>query len=759
MKPRKYTPSKRVRNHIAKWEASDFAGQNAAFGGDAVGAKAIELMDMLGDKANAFTDNELDGLLSTYYNLSPRGFRKTLMPYIDAYAADQSDVNKKGLDLAMRDRWRLAAKKYQKGIRRRANADADLMGLSYQDPIVEQPDVIKRTNIVVPEENTEATWKGAENISPYVTGKPIIKLQPRLKLPPIEEFMEDSEWEPSFLLNPIEYKNGKLPKYEDGKDDIVYTVKKGDWLSKIARDKTSGIGTYHYLASYNNITDPDKIEIGQKIRIPKSIQKGQSAGSIEDTMIGRPQEDGLPIQQFRQTKFVPKKSQTFNKPRTIDLQLPDVVITGRQKPVQQEPYQPFEWKTPDEYQSSFVLQEPQYYASSRTVRPRTRGNVQISQQVEVPNSLRVNRLPENTRSIEELNEPSRLQYMYDNIVGKLGDVIDTVKENSSDVSGLFQTAWNGVMKHFVEDPEIKTPKRTLAPKKPTKTQKPSDVLDEAFAKGNRADGDTLYWDRVPVDRTGNKYYIQNSYPLTDDMRFGSRNRGEYYDLDSNNAPLTTYRPIRSYEDYTKGFNYNGKQIKALQYDGEGHENHFMGYDKNGKFKIGPLSTFGPGDTMTQVFYNDIIGVPRDQNGNIMYTRDVNNPSRFVPVVDEYEQNMLKDGKVVRGPQKRGALTTMTERYNTSGRYGNVSGGRVLLIAGKEKRVVEGSIDNVIQELELMIKNHKGSPVRYYQLDNGSYNRGLRTRNGKNITAQDLKDYDKQNTARAGGGHFMFIRNK
>jgi hypothetical protein len=116
----------------------------------------------------------------------------------------------------MRDRWRFAAKKYQRGIRRRANADADLMGLSYQDPIVEQPDVIKRTNIVVPEENTEPTWKGAEDVSPYVTGKPIIKLQPRLKLPPIEEIMEDSEWEPPFQLNPRGYKNGKLPGFKDG---------------------------------------------------------------------------------------------------------------------------------------------------------------------------------------------------------------------------------------------------------------------------------------------------------------------------------------------------------------------------------------------------------------------------------------------------------------------------------------------------------------------------------------------------------------
>ena len=59
----------------------------------------------------------------------------------------------------------------------------------------------------------------------------------------------------------------------------------------------------------------------------------------------------------------------------------------------------------------------------------------------------------------------------------------------------------------------------------------------------------------------------------------------------------------------------------------------------------------------------------------------------------------------------------------------------------------------------MQKNHKGDPVRYYQLDNGSYNRALGTRNGKNISEQDLRDYDKQNTDRAGGGHFMYIRNK
>ena len=101
---------------------------------------------------------------------------------------------------------------------------------------------------------------------------------------------------------------------------------------------------------------------------------------------------------------------------------------------------------------------------------------------------------------------------------------------------------------------------------------------------------------------------------------------------------------------------------------------------------------------------------------------------------------------------------MSKKRSLDGSYGNVSGGRVLLKADNETRIVSGSIDHVIQELELMQKNHKGKPVRYYQLDNGSYNRGLRTRNGKNISEQDLRDYDKQNTTAAGGGHFMYIRN-
>ena len=113
------------------------------------------------------------------------------------------------------------------------------------------------------------------------------------------------------------------------------------------------------------------------------------------------------------------------------------------------------------------------------------------------------------------------------------------------------------------------------------------------------------------------------------------------------------------------------------------------------------------------------------------------------------------------PGKRGIfyLTPMTERGKLSGdKFGNVTGGGCLLQCGSEMRIVRGSINHVVHEIEIMQKNHKNKPVRYFQLDNGSYNRALRTKN-KTITAADQEDYDAQNTARAGGGHFMAIINK
>lgn len=62
--------------------------------------------------------------------------------------------------------------------------------------------------------------------------------------------------------------NVSKPKKEAAKDkkDIVYTVKSGDTLGKIASKHGT---TWQKLASYNGISNPDVIRVGQKIKIPK----------------------------------------------------------------------------------------------------------------------------------------------------------------------------------------------------------------------------------------------------------------------------------------------------------------------------------------------------------------------------------------------------------------------------------------------------------------------------------------------------------
>lgn len=54
--------------------------------------------------------------------------------------------------------------------------------------------------------------------------------------------------------------------YESKTKDIVYTVKKGDTLSDIASKYNT---TYQKIAKYNNISNPNKIYIGQIIKIPQ----------------------------------------------------------------------------------------------------------------------------------------------------------------------------------------------------------------------------------------------------------------------------------------------------------------------------------------------------------------------------------------------------------------------------------------------------------------------------------------------------------
>lgn len=55
---------------------------------------------------------------------------------------------------------------------------------------------------------------------------------------------------------------------DEDSGDTVYTVKPGDTLGEIAQKYYGNAGEYKKIAHYNNISNPDLIKVGQKLRIP-----------------------------------------------------------------------------------------------------------------------------------------------------------------------------------------------------------------------------------------------------------------------------------------------------------------------------------------------------------------------------------------------------------------------------------------------------------------------------------------------------------
>lgn len=66
-------------------------------------------------------------------------------------------------------------------------------------------------------------------------------------------------------------------------NDIIYVVQKGDTLSGIAARYGT---TYQALAKYNGISNPDVINVGQKIRIPAAGQSGSTGSNKQDSNTG-----------------------------------------------------------------------------------------------------------------------------------------------------------------------------------------------------------------------------------------------------------------------------------------------------------------------------------------------------------------------------------------------------------------------------------------------------------------------------------------
>lgn len=229
------------------------------------------------------------------------------------------------------------------------------------------------------------------------------------------------------------------------------------------------------------------------------------------------------------------------------------------------------------------------------------------------------------------------------------------------------------------------------------------------------------------------------------VKLGARNRGDVAPIKSAEI-IPMYKPIISYEQGVK-------EGKFIEKDRDGLINEFLGFDKDGNIKIGTFDKFGPGDTMTQVYYGWINSIPRDNNGNLMFERySKSRDHRKSPIVDR--RGETKDTTKL-GDSYRGSLLLSTGNQRTNFNadlFGDVAGGAYILQADNEFRFVRGSVNNVIDEIEKMQKNHKGKPIKFYEVDNGSYSRGLRSFDNI-LTPEQQRAYDSQNWY---AGHFFYI---
>lgn len=145
----KYRGTSRARKQIAKWEGSDFAGQNAQFKGDAIGAKERELRQFMGKAYNYLNDNQRDALLSYYYNLVPKTFRGQMTKYRNALINAQTEQEYNDTLNNMRESINVGAnRKGMRGLRNRRAVERNWFGYTYTNPVQEKVD---KTLIQVPD--------------------------------------------------------------------------------------------------------------------------------------------------------------------------------------------------------------------------------------------------------------------------------------------------------------------------------------------------------------------------------------------------------------------------------------------------------------------------------------------------------------------------------------------------------------------------------------------------------------------------------
>lgn len=332
----------------------------------------------------------------------------------------------------------------------------------------------------------------------------------------------------------------------------------------------------------------------------------------------------------------------------------------------------------------------------------------------------------NPQSLKVSNPSSDIGYIWNDLLsGKIRDVYQTIK------NGLAR-------KKMMKDPDYVDPTTSFS------TKQTNDTTSRYGIRPLSIVGDT-----IPVTKTSNRFqinlpdgkqYILPESILPGDYQFATRNRGEFTPINTEGAIVTSMQQFYPYDK------------RQLVSDRGVHFKNYIGIDRNGNLKAGPAEAFGPGDMMAGTFANEIVSIDTDEKGNVVGSRQKKNTSKIYP-----NFTYIDDSGQERHTTNSTALNFLMDpnNPNSANMYGSVYGGRVLIKAGNELRLVSGSVNDINREFEAMKQRNGVRSATFYALDNGTYAKGIRTYDQR-ITARDLREYDRVNST---GGSFLYITNR
>lgn len=248
----------------------------------------------------------------------------------------------------------------------------------------------------------------------------------------------------------------------------------------------------------------------------------------------------------------------------------------------------------------------------------------------------------------------------------------------------------------------------------------------------------------PVNLQQNYYHpavINLKSPLA---RFRYRNRGEYYTVQSEGILIPLMMPVKHFKDLETDFEVNEYST-------------VIGVDTvTGQVVTGIFRDFSntPQVFLSLTTRNFVVTIPFDNSGDVLGKRPANDNgtiygwySPIIHALSEEKACPKLDGQILEG-----TLPLLFKGEDGPNKLGRCMGGALLMESFDKEMLI--LVIGTCNQIANIFHSFKGNApyVTIYNLDNGTYNLGLRPRDRK-LTPENLKKYDLQNS---NGGHGLYL---